>query len=39
MLVTIKEVIEKNQIAVFMKGTPAQPKCGFSAAVGTSSTG
>jgi monothiol glutaredoxin len=33
MLVTIKDVIEKNKIAVFMKGTPAQPKCGFSAAV------
>jgi len=33
MLVTIKDVIEKNQIAVFMKGTPARPKCGFSAAV------
>lgn len=33
MLVTIKDTIEKNQIAVFMKGTPAQPKCGFSATV------
>jgi monothiol glutaredoxin len=33
MLVTIKDVIEKNRIAVFMKGTPAQPKCGFSATV------
>ena len=33
MLVTIKDAIEKNKIAVFMKGTPAQPKCGFSAAV------
>ena len=33
MLATIKGVIEKNPIAVFMKGTPSQPKCGFSAAV------
>ena len=33
MLATIKDVIEKNKIAVFMKGTPAQPMCGFSAAV------
>ena len=33
MLDTIKDVIAKNHIAVFMKGTPAQPKCGFSAAV------
>lgn len=33
MLATIKEAIEKNKIAVFMKGTPAQPMCGFSAAV------
>lgn len=33
MLVTIKDAIEKNKIAVFMKGTPAQPRCGFSAAV------
>src|SRR5678809_995926 len=32
MLATIKDVIEKNTIAVFMKGTPAQPKCGCSAA-------
>ena len=30
---SIKETIEKNTIAVFMKGTPAQPRCGFSAAV------
>ena len=33
MLATIKDTIEKNAIAVFMKGTPAQPRCGFSAAV------
>jgi monothiol glutaredoxin len=33
MLATIKDAIEKNKIAVFMKGTPAQPMCGFSAAV------
>jgi monothiol glutaredoxin len=33
MLASIKDVIEKNKVAVFMKGTPAQPKCGFSAAV------
>jgi len=33
MLSTIKDTIEKNAIAVFMKGTPSQPKCGFSAAV------
>ena len=28
-----QDTIAKNKIAVFMKGTPAQPKCGFSAAV------
>ena len=33
MLATIKDTIAKNTIAVFMKGTPAQPRCGFSAAV------
>jgi monothiol glutaredoxin len=33
MLATIKETIVSNKIAVFMKGTPAQPRCGFSAAV------
>jgi monothiol glutaredoxin len=33
MLASIKDTIEKNKIAVFMKGTPAQPKCGFSATV------
>jgi monothiol glutaredoxin len=33
MLADIKDTIENNKIAVFMKGTPAQPRCGFSAAV------
>ncbi|MFN7973109.1 MAG: Grx4 family monothiol glutaredoxin [Acidobacteriota bacterium] len=33
MLATIKDTIANNKIAVFMKGTPAQPMCGFSAAV------
>jgi monothiol glutaredoxin len=33
MLSEIKDTIEKNRIAIFMKGTPAQPKCGFSASV------
>ena len=33
MLANIKDTIEKNKVAVFMKGTPAQPRCGFSAAV------
>lgn len=33
MLASIKETIADNKIAVFMKGTPAQPRCGFSAAV------
>jgi monothiol glutaredoxin len=33
MLESIKDVIEKNRVAVFMKGTPTQPRCGFSAAV------
>ena len=33
MLATIRDAIEKNKITVFMKGTPAQPMCGFSAAV------
>jgi monothiol glutaredoxin len=33
MLETIKDTIEKNKIVVFMKGTPAQPRCGFSATV------
>jgi monothiol glutaredoxin len=33
MLAAIKDTIAKNKIAIFMKGTPAQPRCGFSAAV------
>jgi len=33
MLASIKDAIEKNKIVVFMKGTPAQPRCGFSATV------
>ena len=33
MLETIKDTIDKNKIVVFMKGTPAQPRCGFSATV------
>jgi len=33
MLATIKDTIASNTIAVFMKGTPTHPKCGFSAAV------
>jgi monothiol glutaredoxin len=33
MLASIKDTIEKHKIAVFMKGTPAQPRCGFSATV------
>jgi monothiol glutaredoxin len=32
-LANIKATIEQNKIAVFMKGTPSQPKCGFSATV------
>ncbi len=27
---TIKELIEKNAIVLFMKGTPTFPQCGFS---------
>ena len=29
----IKEMIEKNDICLFMKGTPDAPQCGFSMAV------
>lgn len=32
-LAKIKETIASNKIAVFMKGTPEQPACGFSATV------
>jgi len=33
MLERIKETIANNRVAVFMKGTPQAPMCGFSAAV------
>jgi monothiol glutaredoxin len=33
MLQSIKETIAGNKIAIFMKGTPAAPMCGFSATV------
>ena len=29
----IKEAIEKNEVCLFMKGTPDVPQCGFSLAV------
>jgi len=29
----IKNTVEKNKVAVFMKGTPDMPQCGFSARV------
>ncbi len=29
---TIKKTIEGNKVALFMKGTPDMPRCGFSAA-------
>lgn len=29
---TIEKTIHDNKIVIFMKGTPAQPQCGFSAA-------
>jgi monothiol glutaredoxin len=29
----IKDTVEKNKVAVFMKGTPDGPRCGFSARV------
>lgn len=32
-LAKIKETVAANKIAVFMKGTPEQPACGFSATV------
>ncbi len=31
--VKIKDLIEKNDVCLFMKGTPASPQCGFSMAV------
>ena len=27
----IKDIVEKNKVVVFMKGTPEAPQCGFSA--------
>ncbi len=27
----LQQVVEENQIVIFMKGTPDQPQCGFSA--------
>ena len=29
----IKDTVEKNKVALFMKGTPDMPQCGFSARV------
>ena len=29
----IKNLIEKNEVCLFMKGTPEVPQCGFSMAV------
>ena len=29
----LQEIVENNQIVLFMKGTPVMPQCGFSAAV------
>jgi len=29
----IKEMVEKNEVCLFMKGTPDHPQCGFSMAV------
>ena len=29
----IKEIIESNEVCLFMKGTPDSPQCGFSMAV------
>ena len=26
----LQQVVEENQIVIFMKGTPEQPQCGFS---------
>ena len=27
----LQQIVEENQIVIFMKGTPEQPQCGFSA--------
>ena len=29
----IKDIVEKNEVCLFMKGTPEVPQCGFSMAV------
>ena len=29
----IKDIVEKNEVCLFMKGTPEVPQCGFSLAV------
>ena len=29
----VRDTVEKNRVAVFMKGTPDMPQCGFSARV------
>lgn len=29
----LEEMVKKDKVVVFMKGTPAQPMCGFSNAV------
>ena len=29
----IKELVQKNEVCLFMKGTPEVPQCGFSMAV------
>ena len=29
----IQEIINENEVLLFMKGTPVMPQCGFSAAV------
>lgn len=29
----VKDTVEKNKVALFMKGTPDMPQCGFSARV------
>ena len=31
--IKIKELVEKNDVCLFMKGTPEVPQCGFSMAV------
>jgi len=31
--IKIKDIIEKNDVCLFMKGTPEVPQCGFSMAV------